>query len=68
MQTLLELRVNIPTFIHITHGKCHDVGTLDELAIIQNAIYVMNKAYTDFKKRSARYFTQKFSYPLFTLI
>ena len=50
MHTLLDLRANIPTFIHITHGKYHDLNALDELAIIQNAIYVMDKAYTDFKR------------------
>lgn len=50
MHTLLDLRANIPTFIHITHGKYHDVNTLDQLAIIQNAIYVMDKAYLDFKR------------------
>ena len=50
MHTLLDLRANIPTFIRITHGKYHDLNTLDELVIIQNAIYVMDKAYTDFKR------------------
>lgn len=50
MHTLLNLRGNIPTFIHITDGKYHDVNTLDEIEVISNAIYVMDKAYLDFKR------------------
>jgi len=50
MHTLLDLRGSIPIFIHITDGKYHDVNALDEIEIIQNAIYVMDKAYLDFKR------------------
>ncbi len=50
MHTLLDLRANIPTFIHITDGKYHDVNALDEIEIIHDAIYVMDKAYLDFKR------------------
>jgi hypothetical protein len=50
MHTLLDLRGSIPTFIYITDGKYHDVKALDEISIIQNAIYVMDKAYIDFRR------------------
>ena len=50
MHTLLDLRGNIPTFIHITDGKYHDVNTLDEIDVVPAAIYVMDKAYLDFKR------------------
>ena len=50
MHTLLDLRGSIPTFIHITDGKYHDVNALDEITIIPGAIYVMDKAYIDFKR------------------
>lgn len=50
MHTLLDLRGSIPTFIHITDGKYHDVNALDEIEIIRDAIYVMDKAYIDFKR------------------
>jgi hypothetical protein len=50
MHTLLDLRGSIPTFIHITDGKYHDVNTLDEIEIVRDAIYVMDKAYLDFKR------------------
>lgn len=50
MHTLLNLRGSIPNFIHITDGKYHDVNALDEIEIIYDAIYVMDKAYLDFKR------------------
>lgn len=50
MHTLLDLRGNIPTFIHITDGKCHDLNALDELEIVSDAIYIMDKAYIDFNR------------------
>lgn len=50
MHTLLDLRGSIPRFIHITDGKYHDVNALDEIEIIDDAIYVMDKAYLDFKR------------------
>lgn len=50
MHTLLDLRGSIPTFIHITDGKYHDINALDEIDIIHDAIYVMDKAYLDFKR------------------
>jgi len=33
LHTLLDIRGSIPTFIHITDGKTHEVNTLDELMI-----------------------------------
>ena len=50
VHTLMDLHDNIPTFIHITDGKTHDVNTLDLLDITTNAIYVMDKAYIDFSR------------------
>lgn len=50
MHTVLNLQGNIPTFIYITDGKYHDVNALDEIAPIVDAIYVMDKAYIDFKR------------------
>jgi len=50
MHTLLDLRGSIPTFIHITDGKYHDVNALDEIDIIHDAIYIMDKAYLDFRR------------------
>jgi len=48
MHTLLDLRGNIPAFIHISDGKMHDVKILDVLSIEANAFYVMDRGYVDF--------------------
>jgi hypothetical protein len=50
MHTLLDLKGSIPCFIHITSGKVHDVNVLDVLPLEAGAFYVMDKAYTDFKR------------------
>ena len=49
MHTLIDLRGSIPTFIHITDGRCHDSNVLDLLDIVPNAIYTMDKTYVDFE-------------------
>jgi hypothetical protein len=49
IHTLLDLRGSIPSYILITDGKYHDSNVLDILTPIPNAIYIMDKAYIDFK-------------------
>jgi hypothetical protein len=39
LHTLLDLRGSIPTFIHISDGKMHDVNVLDLLLIEAGAFY-----------------------------
>ena len=48
LYTLLDLRVNIPTFVAITDGKAADVTQLDALVIEPGAFYVFDRGYTDF--------------------
>lgn len=48
LHTLLDLRGHIPTFIHISEGKLHDVNVLDILPLETGAFYVMDRGYTDF--------------------
>src|SRR3954449_8730289 len=48
MHTLLDLRGNIPSFIHVSNGKMHDVRVLDMLVPEAGAIYVMDRGYVDF--------------------
>jgi len=48
MHTLLDLRGNIPSFLHISDGKPHDVHALDLLIPEPGAIYVMDRGYIDF--------------------
>ena len=50
MHTLLDLRGNIPSFIHISDGKLHDVHALDMIVPEAGAIYVMDRAYVDFAR------------------
>jgi hypothetical protein len=48
LHTLLDLRGSIPTFVHISNGKKHDVSVLDRLPIEPGAFYVMDRGYVDF--------------------
>ena len=50
LHTLLDLRGNLPTFIHISDGKMHDVNILDEITFEAFAIYLMDKGYLDFAR------------------
>jgi hypothetical protein len=49
LHTLLDLRGNIPSFIHISDGKMHDVNVLDLLLPEPGAYYVMDRGYLDFE-------------------
>jgi hypothetical protein len=48
LHALLDLRGNIPAFIHITDGKIHEVKVLDALSFEAGAFYVMDRGYLDF--------------------
>jgi hypothetical protein len=50
LHTLLDLRGNIPTFIHISDGKLHDVNVLDILLPEAGAFYIMDRGYIDFSR------------------
>ena len=50
LHTLLDLRGNIPSFLHISDGKLHDVNVLDLLLPEPGAFYVMDRGYIDFER------------------
>ena len=50
MHTLLDLRGAIPSFLHVSDGKLHDVNVLDLLIPEAGAIYVMDRGYLDFER------------------
>ncbi len=50
LHTLLDLRGNIPSFIHISGGKMADVNILDTLPIESGAFYIMDRGYVDFER------------------
>ena len=60
LHTLLDLRGAIPTFIHISDGKMHDVNVLDLLPIESGAFYVMDRGYLDFERLYAMHQGQAF--------
>jgi len=53
LHTLLDLRGSIPTFIHISDGKLHEVNTLDIVPLEAGAFYVMDRGYLDFERLHA---------------
>jgi hypothetical protein len=53
LHTLLDLRGNIPSFIHISDGKLHEVNVLDLLPLEAGAFYIMDRGYTDFSRLHA---------------
>jgi hypothetical protein len=50
LHTLLDLRGNIPCFVHVSGGKMADVKSLDLLPLEAGAFYVFDKGYTDFAR------------------
>jgi hypothetical protein len=50
LHTLVDLRGNIPCFVHISHGKTHDVTALDHLILEPGSFYVMDRGYIDFRR------------------
>ena len=50
---LLDLRGAIPSFLHISDGKLHDVHVLDLLLPEPGTFYVMDRGYLDFERLHA---------------
>jgi len=60
LHTLIDLRGNIPCFIHISHGKMHDVTALDHVVLEPGAFYIMDRGYIDFARLYT--FTQQMAF------
>ena len=50
LHTLIDLRGNIPCFVHVSSGAMADVSSLDLLPIEAGSFYVMDRGYTDFER------------------
>jgi len=50
LHTQMDLRGSIPSFIHISDGKMHDVKALDLILIEPGAFYIMDRGYIDFAR------------------
>jgi len=48
LHTLLDLRGNIPCFVHVSSGRMADMTALDLLPVEAGAFYVVDRGYTDF--------------------
>jgi hypothetical protein len=50
LHTLPDLRGSIPSFIHITEGKLHDVNILDRIAFEAGSFVCLDRGYIDFAR------------------
>jgi hypothetical protein len=50
LHTLLDLRGNIPCFVHVSSGRVADVTALDLVPIEAGAFYILDRGYTDFAR------------------
>jgi hypothetical protein len=60
LHTLLNLRGNIPSFIHISDGKMHEVNVLDILVPEAGSFYIMDRGFTDFTRLYRMHQAQSF--------
>ncbi|MCL2649262.1 MAG: IS4 family transposase [Phycisphaerales bacterium] len=47
---LFDVLTGIPVFMHISHGKRHDLWMLDQFVPVVGAFYVMDRGYVDFER------------------
>jgi hypothetical protein len=50
LHTLLDLRGNIPCFVHLSSGRMADVTALDLVPVEAGAFYILDRGYTDFAR------------------
>lgn len=60
LHTLLDLRGNIPTFVHISDGKLNEVNVLDEIAFEPGSFYIMDRGFMDFTRLHTLHVAQAF--------
>lgn len=60
LHTLLDIRGDIPCFVHITGGNVADVKALDVLLLEAGAFYILDRGYVDFTRLYR--FTTHFAY------
>lgn len=50
IHTLLDLKLEIPTFIEVSEAAVHEVNLLDKIVPEQCAYYIMDRGYLDFRR------------------
>lgn len=50
LHTVLDIKSEIPRYVHVTDGKTHEVNVLDLIEYEPLGIYVMDRAFIDFSR------------------
>lgn len=50
LHTLYDVKTSIPTFLHISNAKVHDVNILDLIQYEAGSFYIIDKAYVDYRR------------------
>src|SRR3989304_1479033 len=50
INTLLDIRTSLPTFVNISSGGIHEINSLDLIDIEPLAVYIMDKGFMDFER------------------
>ena len=50
MHTQIDLRGNIPSFIHVSDGKMHEVNVLDLMTPEPGSFAIMDRGFLDFAR------------------
>ncbi|HLG34174.1 MAG TPA: IS4 family transposase [Bacteroidia bacterium] len=50
LHTQLDIKTEIPCFIHITDGKIHEVNVLDIILYETGGFYIMDRGFVDFER------------------
>jgi DDE family transposase/uncharacterized protein DUF4372 len=60
LHTLLDLRGSIPSFVHVSDGKLHEVNVFDQIAFEPGSFYIMDRGFVDFARLHTLHLAQAF--------
>lgn len=50
LHTVLDVKAEIPCYVYLSDGKTHELNMLDRIEFEESAIYVMDRAFIDFRR------------------
>jgi hypothetical protein len=50
LHTMLDIKTEIPCYMHITDGKVHEVNVLDRIVFEAGGFYIMDRAFVDWER------------------
>ena len=50
LHTVLDIKTEIPCYIHITDGKVHEVNVLDQIEFEPLGFYIMDRGFVDYER------------------